>query len=231
MALLAGRMFCCAMMISPACCWMAATTRGWQCPVLSTPARGRAAGTGSLGEQLGAGCSGGAALRRDACMLPPSRPHVLLQTARRRKARRPGLACSFQGTDKAASGPQAGHRCTHRCRRQSLGASARLWSTHKSHTPDRQQHPASLRARGVAAEKTSCRPTASRRRAGGAGATAPCRPPGRLLPLIVHNSLAWNLETAGESRCAIWGKLQPPAPTASLARRARLPETMSTTQK
>jgi hypothetical protein len=33
----AGKMFCCAMIILPACCWMAATTRGWQCPVDNVP--------------------------------------------------------------------------------------------------------------------------------------------------------------------------------------------------
>jgi adenine-specific DNA glycosylase len=38
MGLLAGKMFCCAMMICAACSCTAATTRGWQCPVLSTPA-------------------------------------------------------------------------------------------------------------------------------------------------------------------------------------------------
>jgi hypothetical protein len=38
MGLLAGKMFCCAMMIWAAWSCSALTTRGWQCPVLSTPA-------------------------------------------------------------------------------------------------------------------------------------------------------------------------------------------------
>lgn len=38
MGLLAGSRFCCAMITSPAWRRTASTTRGWQCPVLSTPA-------------------------------------------------------------------------------------------------------------------------------------------------------------------------------------------------
>ena len=129
MGRLAGKMFCCAMMMLPAWRWMASTTRGWQCPVLSTPAVQPAAVAGGRG---GGGVGGWQSMPCRVCLGWYRRArHEWLRSWR-------GLPAARTAAAAAATLAAAAHQCRKPC----PGACGRRWSTHRSRWHGRPRRPA-----------------------------------------------------------------------------------------